>query len=205
MDNLSYHRDLIIDNRELKYNGLFRADELFSAINKAIVDRGYTKREKKTEETVTEAGRRTYIELRPLKHKSVYAYLMIKIRVTLDGVTETVEEVKREKRRFQNGIVHLGFDAWLMTNYNNRWGMKPTVYFIKSFINKFIWPLPYEGSFPGEIASDTAYIYAQVKKLLNSYKEENHNIISEEEIRKKMEEEIRKNVTEELHPEEKTD
>jgi len=36
-------KNLIINNRELKYKGIFLADELFSVINHALEERGYEK------------------------------------------------------------------------------------------------------------------------------------------------------------------
>ena len=60
-------KNLIINNRELNYKGIFRADELFTLINRALQAKGYDKREKRTEEIVAEGGKKTSIELRPFK------------------------------------------------------------------------------------------------------------------------------------------
>ncbi len=189
-------KNLIINNRLLKYKGIFRADELFSTINRLLEEKGYTKREKKTEELVTEHGRRTFIELRPYKEMSAYLALIVKIRITLDKVTEVVEEVRGEKRRFQNGDIELIFDAWQITDYEARWGMKPWAFFLKAFVNKFIYTLPLESGYRGELVGDTAFIYAQVKKLLDSYKVEGGKFIPEEDVRKSVEEDVRNEVEE---------
>ena len=55
-----YEGNLVINNRELIYKGIFRVDDLFREINMALQERGYTPREKKSEELVTEAGRKTF-------------------------------------------------------------------------------------------------------------------------------------------------
>ena len=185
-------KNLVINGRELKYQGIFRADELFSAINKALDERGYQKREKKTEETVTVSGRKTVVELRPYKEKTNYVALMLKIRITLDNVTETVEKVDGVKQKFRQGDVEIIFDAWSMTDYEARWGMKPWFYFLKGLINKFIYTWPAEAGFMGELVGDTAYVYGKAKKLLQSYRpaEEQHPV--EEEVRRKVEEEMGK-------------
>ena len=57
ISEINFERFLIINNRELTYKGIFRMDDLFSTINRAIEAQGYTKREKKSEETVREEGR----------------------------------------------------------------------------------------------------------------------------------------------------
>lgn len=193
----TYHEKfLVINGRELNYKGLFKADEMFAIINKSLERKGYEKREKKSEELVTETGRKTYIELRPFKVKSSFVTLMIKIKITLDNVTETVMEKDGIKNKFQLGDVSIVFDSWVLTEYRNRWNMKPLVYFIKGVFNKYVWTLPLEGTVRGEVAIDTAYIYAQIKHLLNSYKGGTKEVEREEDIIKEVEKEIIKEIEE---------
>ena len=189
-------KNLVINSRELKHHGIFRVDELFAITNLAMGEKGYTKREKKTEELVTTTGKQTYVELRPYKELSNYITLMIKIKITLDDVKEAVESVKGKRRKFQDGDVSIIFDSWVLTDYEYRWGMKPFFYFIKGVINKFVYTFPIESDAPGEVASDTAYIYAQIKKLLNSYTSKAEEIPVYEKIRKQIEKDIRKEIKE---------
>ncbi len=193
----SCEKDLVINNRELKYKGIFRADELFAAINRAVEERGYEKREKKTEELVTETGKKTLVELRPFKVKTNYLALMLKVRINLDNVVEVIETIEGVKEKFQQGNVNIFFDAWLLTDYEQRWQMKPWVFFLKGFINKFVYIFPLEGGLRGEVVGDTAFIYARVKKLLNSYHPETRKQVREEDIRKQIEAEISKELSEE--------
>ncbi len=192
----SCEKDLVINNRELKYKGIFRADQIFAAINRALEERGYEKREKKTEELVTEIGKKTYIELRPFKVKANYLALMLKIRINLDNVVEVLEKIEGVKEKFQQGEVNIFFDAWILTDYEQRWLMKPWVFFLKGFINKFIYIFPLEGGLRGEVVGDTAFIYARVKKLLVSYRPEARKQVREEDIRKQIEAEMAKEVEE---------
>ena len=177
----SYEKNLIINNRELKHKGIFKVDDLFSTINKAIDSKGYTKREKRSEESVSEEGKNTYVELRPYKEKGNFTVLAIKIKISLDNVTETTKDVDGMKK-FQQGDLKIVFDSWVLTDYEDSWGMKPLVYFLKGVINKYIYTWPLEAGYPGELAGDTAYIYAQVKKLLNSYGKSEAKVTKEEEI-----------------------
>ncbi len=196
MQMTSFEKNLIINNRELRYSGIFRVDELFSMINRALEERNYTQQEKKSEEIVTEQGKRTYLELRPYKEKTNYTVLMIKIKITLDNITETFEEAKGIKQKFQKGDILIVFDSWLMTDYEHRWGMKPLVYFLKGVINKYLYTFPLEASFPGELTSDTAHIYAAVKKLLQSYQHQPKKVVKEEDVRREMEKEVEKGIRE---------
>ncbi len=164
-----FEKNLIVNNRTLSYKGVFRPDELFHVVNTVLEHRHYEKREKRTEELVTDAGRRTHIELRPYKDFVHYARSQIVIRITMDNVTDTTEMVDGIKRKFSNGEVTVVLDGWLFTEYEHRWTMKPVIYFLKGMINKYVYTWPLEGSFAGTVAEDTGYLYGQLKKLLDSY------------------------------------
>jgi hypothetical protein len=185
-----YEKNLVINNRELKYKGRFRFDKLVSAMNKVLEEKGYHKREKKSEEIVTEEGRKTIIELRPYKDKSNYVKHLIKIKIDLDQAVEAIEEINNVKEKFDQGNLTITFDAWSLTDYYNRWGMKPWVYFIKGLFNKYIYSLPLESGFMGDLKKDTAEIYSLVKKHLTSYEDAHEKPIDEDEVRKQVEVEI---------------
>ncbi len=187
---------LVINNRELKYKGIFRADELFSLINRALEARGYEKREKKSEELVTIGGKKVYVELRPFKEKNNYTTLMIKIKVTLDNITDKVETIHDAKRKYQNGDVLVVFDAWVLTDWEHRWAQKPWVYFFKMSFQKFVYRMPHLDEPSGEVGSDTAYVYAQIKALLSSYRPEAGKESREKDILKEVEADIEKEMQE---------
>lgn len=174
------------------YHGIFRTDELLSAIRKALQEKGYSYLEKKSEELVTPAGRLLQLELRPVKNVTQYISLMIKIHVALDNVTETVKEVSGIKQKFQQGEALIIFDAWSLTDYEGRWGTKPLHFFLKGIIHKYFYKFPLEEGFIRQLVGDTAYIYGQVKKLLQSYEGKRLPPMKEEEVMKKVEEEMGK-------------
>ncbi len=193
---ITAEKELIINSRELKYKGIFHVEELFAAINRALEERGYTKREKKTEELVTETGKKTYLELRPYKIKADYLSLMLKLRITLDNVQEVFEKVDHAKVRFEQGDITIYFDAWVLTDWQQRWSMSPLTFFLKGFINKFLYVFPLEAGAKGELAGDTAYVYARVRKLLAAYAPKEGKAVREEDIRRQVQEEIAKEMKE---------
>lgn len=163
-------KNLIVNNRLITYKGLFRVHELFDTINQALEELGYQKQEKKTEERVAPSGRKTYIELRPFKVKTNYVTLMLKIKVSLDNVTEVTKEVDHVPKTFQQGEIDIALDAWSLTDYASRWGMKPWVFFLKAFISRYIYHFPLESSFINELKADAARLIEQIKALLSLYK-----------------------------------
>ena len=176
-------KDLVINNRELVYKGIFKHKELFNTINKALEEKGYHKQEKKTEELETELGKKTFVELRPYKYITNYGKVLIKMKIMLDKVTDTTHNNKK----FQQGDISIVFDAWVLTDYEARWGMKPFVYFMKGLIHQFIYKWPLETGFHGIVASDTAFLYGRIKKLLRSYTPKDRKFTSESDVMKEME------------------
>jgi|SRR3989338_9022330 len=192
-----FEKNLVINNREVKYEGKFKVEELFRTINNTLTEKGYTRREKKTEETVTDAGRTTLIELRPFKEKTEYVTLMIKIRILLESITETMQELGGIKHKFQQGKVTLTFDAWSLTDYEHRWGMKPWAFFFKGVINKYLYTFPMESGFTNELVGDTGYVVGEVRKLLKSYEGKEVQQVKEEEVKKGIREELMKEMEQE--------
>ncbi len=194
MIETNLQKSLIINNRELVYKGIFRADEVFAAVNRSLEERGYEKNEKKSEEIVTDRGRKTVVELRPYKEKSSYVTLMIHLKLVLDNVKETVEVHNGQKLKYHVGDVKIVFDAYQLTDYQNRWMMQPFIYFVKGVINKYIYLWPLEASFVSELRTDVAFIYANLRKLFNSYKPETGKSKKENEILRDVEEEVKREI-----------
>jgi hypothetical protein len=161
--------NLIIDNKEFRYSGIFSVTELLNKVNELIDQLGYQRFEKKSEEKITSKGREFFIELRPYKDKTNYVRLMIKIKLHLTNVTDVEKEVGGMKKTFQQGNVHLVLDAWSLTDYESRWGMKPFTYFLKAVINKFIYKFPMEEQFMSEIGSDGMALYYGIVDFLQNY------------------------------------
>lgn len=161
--------NLIIDNKEFSYRGIFSVDDLLRKINQLTDQHGYQRVEKKTEETVTSEGKELYLELRPFKTKTNYVMLWLKIKLHLTNMTDTVKELPRGKRVLQQGDVHLVLDAWTMTDYSSRWGQRPITFFLKAVVNKYLYKFPLEESFLREIAGDGTTIFNELQSYVANY------------------------------------
>ncbi|MBS3140001.1 hypothetical protein J4479_03280 [Candidatus Woesearchaeota archaeon] len=188
MDEIQFTRDLLVSNKELVYTGIFKLDDLYKDINRVVEARGYTQREKRSEEAVAEAGRKIYLELRPYKFFTPEIKLLIKIKIDLGPVSES----KHQGELYQRGDVRIVLDAWYMTNYRKRWYNKPLTYFLKGVINKYLYQWPEEKDSREMLVSDAAAIYAVIKKLFRTYQPEAKKYSSEEEVIQEVEKEIGK-------------
>ena len=168
MRNMS-EKNLVIDGLELNYEGLFDLNELLKALDKYTAERGYEKAEKRRQEKVTPSGKEFSIELRPIKIKTEYYSLMIKIRMNITNLRD-VEVLKNKTRtRLNHGSISMIFDAWAISDYMYRWEQKPFYYFLRVLVDKFVYKF-HSGKFHGELVDDTHYIYDNIKAHLNLHR-----------------------------------
>ncbi len=162
-------KDLVIDGLELNYKGLFEVKGLLKEMDHSIGARGYVKEEKKREERVSASGKEFSIELRPVKVKTQYYSLMIKMRVDVTGLRD-VEVVKDgRKEKMNQGNVHIIFDAWTTTDYENRWEQTPWYFFLRTLFEKGIYKY-HTNKYHDELSADAHFIYDNVKAYLELHK-----------------------------------
>jgi hypothetical protein len=183
-------RNLVINHRAIHYNGIFHVKELFESINLALQEKGYTLRDKRNEEVVSEAGKNYYLELRPFKDKTKYVSLVIKLVIRLRNVTRVIQEFDGRQITFDSGNIEIVFDAWSYTDYEARWGMRPFAYFMKGFFNQWFYQMPMESGFTGDLKNDAAFVHSAIKKLLSSYRKRDLKYVSEEDVRGEIEKDV---------------
>lgn len=121
---------LIIDQLRLNYSGLFNLGDMFRTIDAWFYEKGYDRHEKKNEEQILPSGRFVEIELRPWKKTTDYAKNEIRLRIFVKDMKDVEVEKDGVKLRLQQGDIHMIFDAFLETDYENRWESKPMFYFL---------------------------------------------------------------------------
>jgi len=186
----TYHeKNLVINNRELRYRGPFRTEDIFQTINKVLEKKQYSKREKKTEESVQPEGKTTFIELRPWKEKTPEVTLMLKIKMHLQNVREAIIEKEGRKQKMQQGDVLIALDAWLLTDYEHHWRMHPVTYFLRAMVNKFLYKSREDRQIMAELQSDAGAVMAAVQGLFRSYQPKREKGMAEEAVKRIIAEE----------------
>jgi hypothetical protein len=189
-------KNLIINNRELEYSGIFSVDDLFTLINSCLEKKGYTKKEKKNEEVIGEEGKSVFLELRPYKHVKENVLLWIKIKIGMQNIVDVKHDFEGVERMLQKGDLKIIFDSWLWTDNESNWMERPYYSFMQAFIHKWIYRLPIDESHAVELSSDTAYIYGKIKRLLADYRKEDKNFAFEKDVREEIAKDIAKGITE---------
>lgn len=162
-------KKLVIDCLEMHYEGLFDVNELLKAFDGLLAQRGYEKREKRRSEIVTTTGKEFSMELRPTKRKTDFFELMINIRINITNMTDAEIMQDKRKRRLNQGVISIVFDAWTTTDYEFRWEEKPWFYFLRSFFEKGIYKV-HTSKYVGELMDDTHFIYNNIKSHLNLHR-----------------------------------
>ena len=102
---------IIFEGESVSFEGLFSIKGLVSAIKDWSDDKKWDFQEKKRIETVKEDGRFAKIEFTNEIKSNDYTKLIMKIKVELSGVKDTVVEVKGKRRRVQQGKVTVKVEA----------------------------------------------------------------------------------------------
>jgi len=159
-------KKLYLDGLELNYEGLFNLNSFLKAIDGLIKQRGYVKGEKRREEIIKSTGREFSIELRPVKKKTDYFVLMVKMRIYITDMTD-VEVVKDDVRTIMNkGKVYIIFDAWTTTDYEFQWQQKPLFYFLRNLFERVIYKF-HTDRYSDELVDDTHFMYNNIKAFFN--------------------------------------
>jgi len=162
-------REIVVDKLRLAYEGLFSAKELYNLIDGWFFEKGYDKRENRNTEIVRPEGKYIEIELEPWKKVTDYARNVIKVRIIIEDLKEVVVEKDHHKVKLNHGKLKFVFDAYLDTDYENKWEGKPVFYFLRTIFDKYIYK-PFTIGFETGVKDDLNQLHTQIKAFLNLYR-----------------------------------
>lgn len=160
---------LVIKGMLLKYDGLFSVPDLYKIIDDWIKENGYDKFERETIEYVKPEGKYIELRLEPYKKVSDYVQNRIVIKAIIKDIKEVDVEIDKKKHRLNRGEVNLIFDAYLETDYEQRWEQKPVLFFIRTLVDKYIYKI-YTARFEDVLKKDVQSMHTSIKSFLNLYR-----------------------------------
>lgn len=162
-------KKIVVDDMKIEYQGLFDAKELYRIIENWTKENGYNKKEQSNIEHVNTDGKYVEIKFEPSKSITDYAKIIIKLKLSMNGIKDV--EVKREghKLHLQQGKVGFSFQGILETDYEGKWETKPILFFIRTLYDKYIYR-NYSGKYEGEINRDVNLLAGDIKRYLNLQK-----------------------------------
>jgi len=160
---------IIVDNLELRYEGLLSIKDLYKLIDDWLKENGYDKVEKLNMEKVSEGGKYIELVLEPEKYLTDFIKNIIKIRLIGRNIKEVEVERDGKKEMMNEGEIYIRFDAVLETDYEGRWEQRPTFYFLRVLVDKYVYKF-YTGKYEAGLKKDLMELHTQIKSFLNLYK-----------------------------------
>lgn len=128
----------ILYRKPLKYEGLFRTDELYRTIMRFCNERSYWMVESRSEEKLISTGKDVFIEMRPYRKYSDYLKGEIVVEMHLQGVKDKTVEVAGHKQKYQSGTVTIRFSVNLLSDWRGRWEGTGLMFFLRTMMDKFV-------------------------------------------------------------------
>ena len=158
-----------VGEKSISYEGLFNVFELYKILDDWQKKHNYDKTEKEVTEYIKPEGKYIELHLEPYRKESDYVKFVIKIDITMQNVKEKIVEMDDEKKKMHEGKVDIDFEAWIISDYEDAWQVKPGVYFLRILVDKYIYKI-YTNKFAGKLAGELEDLTNQIKSFLNLYK-----------------------------------
>lgn len=161
--------DHIIDSATVSYSGLFSMRELYKLITNWCMEHQYDPYDAQNLEQVREDKRFIQLIMIPARKMSDYIKFQIKITVVAADLIETVVEKDGLKSKFDQGNVTIIFNAFYITDYENKWNERALHYFVRLAYNKFI-NKAHMDKYRGQLVDDVNNLRDNIKSYLNVHR-----------------------------------
>ncbi|MCK5643745.1 MAG: hypothetical protein KAJ19_23290 [Gammaproteobacteria bacterium] len=161
--------DHIIDSATITYSGLFSMRELYKLINTWCHEHQYDTHDIQNLEQIREDKRYLELVLLPYRKVSDYIKFDIKIKIVAADLIETVVEKNGMKTKLDKGNVTIVFNAFYITDYENKWSEQAVHYFIRLAYNKFI-NKAHMDKYKGQLVDDVNNLRDNLKAYLNIHR-----------------------------------
>lgn len=151
----------------ITYEGFFDMKHVSRVMNTWFAQRGYERHEALNAHNVQESGHEMSLYIIFIKKISDYARVDIEIFITVNRLQQVDVEIDGHKRRMHKGEVSMNFDCFLITDYEHKWENQPTMYFLRTIFDKFVFKL-YLHQFEDEAKRDCKDSMHEIKSFLNT-------------------------------------
>jgi len=162
-------KKIIVYDLRLSYNGPLKIVDFYKEVENWMNRKGMNKELKKKMEKLTAKGKQLEWTIECWKNLTHFAKDVVRLRSMFNNVREI--EVKRNGRRIkmQQADVLLIFDGILETDLAHKWEQKPTFYFLRAMVDKYIWKFHTE-RYDGIVAADTYDLQKTLQAFFNLQK-----------------------------------
>jgi hypothetical protein len=166
-------KKLVVDQMKLTYEGIFDMTGLWRLIDSWFYEKGYDRWEHKNFEQVMPSGKDIEIELLPWKKTTEYFKNTIRIRIKAKNVKDVEIEKKGVKLKLNQGELMLVFDAYLESDYEQKWEGKAVFFFLRTIFDKYVFKR-HTDFYEKWVVNDLYDIHGRIQRFLNLYRYEKH-------------------------------
>ena len=166
-------KKLVVDQMKITYEGIFDLNGLYRTIDSWFYEKGYDKYEKKNYEQVLPTGKDIEIELLPWKKTTDYFQHILRIRMKFVNVKDVEVEKKGVKLKLQQGKIMMIFDAYLESDYEQKWSKTPMLFFLRTLYDKYIFKKYFEKQ-EKWLTNDLFQMHGKIQQFLNLHRYEKH-------------------------------
>lgn len=161
-------KNLVVDTQTISYEGVFKASDVAKTIVGWCLERGYKPEEPYNEEIITADGKQIKVEYKPNRKPSDYGKFELNVELGMNFI-DTVVEKDGKRMNLNKGSASVEIKAFLITDYEGRWETAPVYYFLRTIVDKYIYPF-YTGKFESILAKDVEELKSRIKANFNMYK-----------------------------------
>jgi len=162
-------RYTVVEQEKINYRGLFDINELTKNIEKWLRTRSYDKRILLDEEHVYEKHKYIHMKWQPYKKITDYIKFELRIWIYITNVTSVTKEIDGVKKKLNHGDMDIIIDAFMYTDYENRWENRAMYFFIRTMFDKFIYKME-TVKFESMIRDQAMELKAEISSFLNLYR-----------------------------------
>ncbi|HII65671.1 TPA: hypothetical protein HA295_02745 [Candidatus Woesearchaeota archaeon] len=159
---------IFVDNLRFSYEGPFQAHEMFRTINNYLWDRGYDQKPMKEFEYAMPNGKYIEWQRSPWKKITDYVRMEWNIRVIISELVRKDIIIDGQKRTVDHGKVLIIFNAYMETDYDQRWESRAMFHLIRMLYDKYFYK-DYTKRYEYVLKDHVNQLYAYLQRFFNVY------------------------------------
>ena len=154
---------IVVDGLKFTYNGAFKVTDFYKSVEDWIVKNKMQKETKNKLQHNSAKGRKLEWLIEIWENPTDYAKTIVRLRALFNNV----KDVKINGKNMNSGEIMIVVDGFLETDVVGKWHQKPTHFFLRAIIDKYIKRI-YGNKFDGKLAADS---YALKNYLVDFFKQ----------------------------------
>ena len=162
-------KDYIVRNIKVRQVAIFDMGDLYKTMFRWFSQHNYDFQEKQYMEQNTQRGKHIEIGWNTERKISDYIKFHIDMKFLIVGLESVEVEIGNMKKKTNKGDVEMRFDAYIETDYENKWEGNPLTKMFREFYNKLIVKSRIE-NYEEELHDELYEFLGEIKSYLNLYK-----------------------------------